>query len=230
MDELTAIVIGRDEHANDIYNNWRGIQHIPQPSPRRPVLPISFKNMRAKKYSQGKEAKNKIYGAKYCPGDSCCKVRPLSQFGRNANMPDKLDTYCIDCNIRKRKEREEKRIMVSMGLYSIDKYEQFKIKEEHDLFDHGFLDVIQPTHKAPYVLKRDVVREIDNIMLEARLKYKHVIPFSSKEVYDSIFTPNMICSVTGSPVTPACFMAHHSISVVVNDTLVDIKCNKCSTK
>ena len=229
MDEVTDIVIGKDEHANDIDNNWRGVQHLPRYTNYPPVLPISFKNLKQKKHLQSKQLFSIREHSKYCPGDHCCKVLPTTQFGRNANMQDNLDTYCIDCNIRKRKEREEKRTMISMGLYSIDKYEQFRINEEHHS-SGGFLDMIKATPRAPYVLKRDVFREIDNVLVEARMKHKYVIPFTPKDVYDSIFTGKMMCGVTQSPMTPACFMAHHSINVVVNENVIDIKCNKCSTK
>ncbi len=48
-------------------------------------------------------------------------------------MPDGYDTYCIQCNIRKRKQRQEERSTCStpkgkfrLERCSIDKYEQFK--------------------------------------------------------------------------------------------------------
>lgn len=224
MDELTAIVIGKDENASDIQNNWRGIQSTSNYCKKTTAKSVNFKQFRNKKYNHG------VAGSKYCPGDLCCEIRSLSQFGYNANMPDKLDTYCVDCNIRKRREREQKRTLISMGFYSIDKYEQFKIQQEHGMWNKGFLNIIKPINKSPYVLKRDVIREIDSILLEARKKYKYVIPFTAIEVYNIIFTGKLICNVTGLPVTPACFMEHHSISVVRNKNVIDIKCNKCSLK
>jgi hypothetical protein len=176
---------------------------------------------------------------KYCPGNSCRVLLPLFQFGANCNMRDGMDTYCIECNKRKRREREEKRQMVKMGMYSIDAYEEYRLKQNNNLVYHNpvrrsgsrgtFASILYSSDKS-CVLKRDIIRIIDNVLIEARMMHRFEIPFSAHSVYDKLFAGRrLVCDVTGRTMTPVCFEDHHEVRVVKIDDRLEVKCSHCSS-
>lgn len=158
---------------------------------------------------------------KYCPGNRCKLFLPLFQFSYNYNMIDGMDTYCVECNQVKRHEKKEQRRKTQGNTYSIDKFEEFRLKEQYNT-PYGFTDIP--------VLKRDVIRKIDEIFDDFKNENPRLkLPFTSQVIYDKLFNGRrLICTKTGNPLSPSCFMEHHGLSIVINDDgeRLDVKCNK----
>ena len=155
---------------------------------------------------------------KYCPGNRCKVFLPLFQFAYNYNMSDGMDTYCVECNQVKRREKEERRRKSQGNTYSVDKFEEFRLRQYRP---HGSPDIP--------VLKRDVTRKIDEALDSFKEKKPNVeLPFTSQVLYDKLFNGRrLVCTETGKCLTPSCFMDHHALSVVVeNGKRLDVKCNK----
>lgn len=159
---------------------------------------------------------------KYCPGNRCRMFLPLFQFAHNNNMPDGRDTYCLECNFNKRKEKEEKRRKSRNGIFyeSIDKFAAFQ-KEQERL--HG----TYYTRSGAIVLKRDIIEKIQGSLDEAQEKGIQC-PFTANTIFDKLFTGRrFLCEITGHAISPTCFMDHHAVKIVYCDGRIDVKCNKC---
>lgn len=256
QNEIENIMIGQP-YTNKI--NWRSVPRSVPPLlfGSVPVLPAMFKNKNKKHYNSNSNGvrvrpiinnpKTAVFTTstldnrivlttdggkiKYCPGNKCRVLLPLFQFGYNCNMPDGMDTYCIECNQRKRSEREEKRQMLKMGMYSIDAYEEYKLKQGVIGSTSNAFPFRSNKNNGDYcVLKRDIVRSIDDTLTEAKMKHRFDIPFSAESVYDKLFAGRrLICNITGTIMTPSCFDDHHEINIIkINDT-IEVKCSHCTT-
>lgn len=160
---------------------------------------------------------------KFCPGNNCQVLLPLHQFANNCNMQDGLDTYCIECNKRKRKERDEKRTMFKNGSFPIDKYEQFK-------YNNQMMTNVQFERKRIRKEEKDAVLVvIDRAIDKAKKEYKRSFPVTSSTIYDKLFAGRRLrCDITNEVMTPTCFLEHHDVRLVINDGRLDVKCNRCS--
>lgn len=150
---------------------------------------------------------------KYCPGDNCRVYLPLFQFGNNCNMPDGLDTYCIECNNRKRKEKDRRRC--NFGCV-----------------DDSVAD--PPASLKPrmftQVMKRDVLAVIQAKIEETGdLLGWEKMPITATTIYDKLFTGRRwVCERTNQTMTPACFIDHHTIKFMIEDGRLNVKCNMCT--
>lgn len=157
---------------------------------------------------------------KFCPGDSCRVFIPLFQFANNCNMPDGLDTYCLGCNNRKRKENDFSRFGFQAGFHlptaiddSLSSFPSF-----------------QPQRKDfVSVMKRDVLAAIQNsIDQTCELLGWKKMPITADVIYEKLFTGRRwLCERTNQTMTPACFLDHHAIRFMIEDNRLNIKCNGC---
>lgn len=167
---------------------------------------------------------------KWCPGNNCHMYLPLFQFGANLNMFDGLDTYCIGCNQRRRNEKGERRHATkSSSSFCIDAYEAFRLKQCKGVFSSESSILTRSVTDNASVFKRDVIRKIDNCLVEARMKQRLDIPFSAESVYDKLFNGKRLhCEVVNSPMTLGCFQDHHNIELYANADRLELKCTNTS--
>lgn len=153
---------------------------------------------------------------KLCPGDNCDVFLPLFQFGSNSNMPDGLDTYCVECNNKKRREKEARRFRTSMS-YS---------PQSTPLSVGG----VSSTRGYGNVMRRDVLRRLEECIDEASATLSIPnFPITAETLYDKLFCGRrLICDRTGEHLTPGCFLDHHAINFMIEDRRLNAKCNQCS--
>lgn len=155
---------------------------------------------------------------KYCPGNRCRVFLPFFQFGYNFNMSDGMDTYCVECNQIKRREKEERRRKSQGFSYCIDKFEEYQLNQYRPF----------SANDKP-VLKRDVTRKIQDYLDKYTEENNSEPPFTSQVLYDKLFNGRrLVCQITGKCLTPSCFMDHHALSLVKDGQRLDVKCNKCN--
>ncbi len=160
---------------------------------------------------------------RFCPGNNCKVLLPLRQFANNCNMSDGLDTYCIECNKRKRKERDEKRFSSRRGVFSIDKFEQYRFRNQM------MTDLQVSRLKQREEEKQLVMERINSAILEATKRYKRELNIASATIYDKLFSGRrLICDVSGEYMTPSCFLKHHGVKLIVRGNRLEVKCNRCS--
>lgn len=164
--------------------------------------------------SEWKSAKIAANLVKFCPGESCREHLPLHHFASNANMADGLDIYCSACNAKRREERKQ-RVMKSktptLAATVIDMFEKTTVTANG-----------KTAYEDPVF--REIHKRISTAIKEAQLRFKKKIPIDPSEISRHLFlTKRVYCKVSGAPLTPSCFLDHHSI--VFEITPVDGK--KC---
>lgn len=154
---------------------------------------------------------------KLCPGDNCDVFLPLYQFGSNSNMPDGLDTYCVECNNKKRREKEARRFRTSMS------YTPFMGSTSPN-------NTQMSTVGYGNVMRRDVLQRLEDSIDEAsRTLSIPDFPLTAETLYDKLFSGRrLLCDRTGEHLTPGCFLDHHAIHFMIEDGRLNAKCNQCS--
>lgn len=156
---------------------------------------------------------------KFCPGETCKEWLPLHNFGSNYNMEDGLDIYCVSCNINHRDDKRGRRNTIAKKIQPVDKYVTFKQERESSLLNETQM--------------REVEKRIRQAALEARGRFKREIPIKTSEIYKTIFENDAyMCEATNEPMTPKCFLDHHSITFEIrlnatNKKVVDVICSDC---
>ena len=166
-------------------------------------------------------------GLKFCPGDYCSLWLPLHQFASNYNMIDNFDTYCVECNQRRRKEHKDrrKRINPKSGCI-IDSLEKFR-------FDMSVNKVNKHTRPG---IKPKVIVMIERILQDAKTnQHLHLdtmvpVPITAETIYTKLFIgQRLFCEITQQPMTPRCFYEHHDITFdLMKGKRLDINCSHCS--
>jgi hypothetical protein len=154
---------------------------------------------------------------RYCPGERCRMYLPLFQFSGNANMPDGRDTYCTECNHSMRREKRERRWRYRERLPHVDKFYAYKQSRK------------STCETAGVVTREDVERRLEGVIQLGRDHYPTAtIPFTPAKVYAKLFTGRrLLCEVTNEALTPACFMDHHGVRVVVEEGRACVRCSQC---
>lgn len=159
---------------------------------------------------------------KFCPGE-CCEVwLPLHQFSVNSNTPDNLDTYCIECNHRKRSDRRRKR----------NRFQESGTTEIEDafvLFCRSKDAFEEERQNARFDAHSRSLTKIDRALVHCRLHLEIDVPFDSSYIHRKLFGErNMICNRTDEPLTESCFVDHHSLSFNKRGKRLDIVCSDCT--
>ena len=154
--------------------------------------------------NEWKTAKMAAKQLKFCPGESCRQWLPLFQFCENANTPDRLDVYCFTCNRRNRKKK-------------IDKFEAFVMRSEDEALGVNVL--------------REVDRRIMIAAKDAQRRYNQKFYVDKVDISRKLFLfKRFICCVTGSVLTPRCFLDHHSLTFQLSATdknKIEIVASQC---
>lgn len=168
---------------------------------------------------------------KMCRGQNCGCLLPLSDFMRNRNMPDGYDLYCIRCNQRKRAERNSNKPTFESAFYfSGDYANNFNIPEafEKDVPTSAPLAKPLPiSHELDRFRKQSIITTITQKITDAKLRYKKKINLCEEEVHDRLFNGNFHCLRNNKILTQECFMHHHLLTIVVDDSDVDIVVSEC---
>lgn len=235
---ITGIDEGAEEdeqtlYPNTIEDNWRTKSDKPDTTVNKfGHQNASFSRFPAPEWKNARVAAKHL---KMCPGDQCKLWLPLYNFGSNLNMEDGLDVYCISCNNRKRsgrKKKDKKRNFYTKPV--LDKYEQFRV---------GFVSNTPPPEltseqKSEEAVNREVNKRISSALTLAEKRFKRKIPADTVEIARKLFMrKRFACGITGAPLTPKCFVEHHSLAfelrerpVMVNNKtkrVVDIVCSDC---
>ena len=134
-------------------------------------------------------------------------------------MEDGLDIYCINCNNAKREEKRGKRHVPGV---IVDKFVQFKEMYDNDEYNES--------------RTREVQKRIELALVEAKGRFKRELPVDPEEVCRRIFLGGKyVCNVTNKPLTPKCFLDHHSITFEVrtnasNKKVMDVICSDCKVQ
>jgi hypothetical protein len=171
--------------------------------------------------SEWKNAKIAANLMKFCPGESCREHLPLHHFASNANMADGLDIYCSTCNAKRREER---------------KYRTMKKPANHngigfaplpDLFEKAVSVTKSSASESEDPVFREIHKRINTAIREAQLRFKKKMPIDPSEISRHLFlTKKVFCKVSGAPLTPACFLDHHSIIFEITP----VSENKCKAE
>ena len=160
---------------------------------------------------------------KFCPGETCKEWHPLQNFGSNYNMEDGLDIYCVSCNANHRDDKRGRRNNTTKKKHVVvDKFVAFKQEREGSLL-----------HETQM---REVEKRIRMAALEAKGRFKKEIPVKVSEINRLIFeNGSYICEVTNEPMTPKCFLDHHSITFEIRlkanqKKVVDVICSDCKKR
>lgn len=196
-------------------NNWRS-KEINEPKQITPSLSYFGRGNNFNKYNNRDNQLNiNKNSLKYCPGNSCMMWLPVHQFSSNCNMKDGMDMYCIECNIKKRKERDVRRNRNKGSKFVIDNFEKFCFDEQSNIINNS-----NEKNKILDIIKQNI--------LNSRLQYDMTIPVNEDKIYDKIFNGRrLVCEITGNNMTTQCFLAHHEIQFKQKGTMLDIKCTNC---
>jgi hypothetical protein len=160
--------------------------------------------------SEWKNAKIAANMMKFCPGESCREYLPLYHFASNANMVDGLDIYCSSCNAKRREERKYRTMKKVNNAPLPDLFEKSKASTESE--DPVF---------------REIHKRINTAIKEAQMRFKKKMPIDPSEISRHLFlTKKVFCKVSGAPLTPACFLDHHSIVFEITP----VSGNKCKAE
>lgn len=155
---------------------------------------------------------------KFCPGETCREHLPLHHFNSNANMADGLDIYCSACNAKRREERKHSR---TSGISAITQRKFVNAAPIADLFEKSVY-VKADTDEDPVF--REIHKRISTAVKEAQLRFRKKLPIEPSEISRHLFLgKKVICKVSGAPLTPSCFLDHHSITFEI----VPLEKNKC---
>lgn len=150
-------------------------------------------------------------GMKYCPGD-CCKIwLPRCQFANNYNMVDGMDTYCVECNKRKREQRGTRRLHLKQRYVDIalDEFEQF---QERKLNEVG----------PKFNLERRALAKIAFVVEHTNLSSGTI---DTDKIYNKLFSGRRLCcDYTGQPMTLGCFVDHHEIEFQRDGKRLNVNC------
>lgn len=211
-DEFTEPVEFYDS-LNDM--NWR------KPKRNR-ALPSSqfkalFRNNRNNFTPNWRNSKVAAKHLKYCPGDSCRVWLQLHHFATNYNMEDGLDIYCIECNNKRKNEKQQRKNVVT------DKFVQFCEKYDND-------------ERFEINRRREVYKRIKMAMIEARGRFKRDINIEPDEIIKHLFEDNQYhCTLKNQPLTTNCFLDHHQITFEIrknqkDQKVLDVICSDCEIK
>ena len=163
---------------------------------------------------------DRVVRTKVCPGRSCNTQLPLDCFAANSNMPDGLDVYCLTCNSRRREARKAR-----FDMPVIDKFELFRNRMMQDVTKPSTMDELHCRISA----------SIADAELTAGRSFKlEPTELSRKLLMRQRFT----CTLTNGPVTPECFLQHHSLRFNLIDvevsgrirTAVKVTCTNTSLR
>lgn len=177
----------------------------------------SFYNKNETNNQEWKNARVAAKHLKFCPGERCKTYLPLYEFGSNWNMEDNFDIYCIKCNQMKRVEKQSKRKSSEVVHDSFKVFKQMKTSQ-----------LESEENKM-----REVFKRIDLASVEAKGRFKREIPADPEEICKKLFgSRKYTCNVTKEPLTPECFLEHHSITFEVRERadkkkVLDIICSDC---
>lgn len=192
-----------------------------------------------------RQAKVAARHLKFCPGEQCGVWLPLHCFGTNCNMEDGLDIYCIDCNVRRREEMNQKRkrayarasraedgpsqshahenTHTEKAVQANKGWRHQLVLDKYELFR----DAHEKAHPAPALdpqeeAERARMREIKKRVLEAHAaaqkRFRVAVQVDPTEVSRRLFMrKKFVCTVTGEKLTPECFLDHHSITFELRD-------------
>lgn len=192
-----------EEH--DSSKNWRASAKHFQMSGEIEAPKLDFSRFFTNEWKTAKMAAKQI---KFCPGEACRQWLPLFHFGENENMVDRLDVYCFTCNQRSRKKKKK-----------TDKFEAFvscfdEAEEEQE--------------------NNNIIREVDQRIMQAardaQKRYKRKFFVDKADVSRKLFLfKKFVCCVTGSVLTPKCFLDHHTLTFQLSTgkDKMEIVCSQC---
>lgn len=166
---------------------------------------------------------------KFCPGENCKSWLPLYNFAANWNMSDKLDVYCIQCNLNKRNERNK---MFKPNFQKKTRKDYLQV-DKYELFNKAYSKNSPPVD--PKILKdravaREMCKRIDNAAKSAMCRYKKKFKYDSNEIERKLFQGGKyICNITGQVLTRECFLEHHQLTFEYKkeNKKMDVICSQC---
>lgn len=184
---------------------------------------FDFQRTLASEWKNEKIAANLV---KFCPGETCREHLPLHHFASNANMSDGLDIYCTTCNAKRREERKLSRVNTTTTTTTINTTIGRKCVVIPDLFEKSVSTKVDTTSSdtGEDPVFREIHKRISTAVKEAQLRFRKKLPIEPSEISRHLFLAKKVfCKVSGAPLTPACFLDHHSITFEV----VPLENNKC---
>jgi hypothetical protein len=166
---------------------------------------------------------------KFCPGENCKKWLPLHNFGVNWNMSDKLDVYCINCNMNRRNDRN-----YTFNKNNCNSKNTSKLQaDKYELFTQAYNKTISPI--PPAILKekavsREMLKRIDDAAKFAMSRYKKKFKYDAIEIERQLFQGGKyICNITGQILTRECFLEHHQLTFQYkkDNKKMDVICSQC---
>jgi hypothetical protein len=180
--------------------------------------------------NEWRSAKMAAKHLKFCPGENCKKWLPLYNFAANWNMADKLDVYCITCNLNKRNERNT---LFRPNKLKRKKKEEYIQVDKFELFNEAYNKNAPPLDLKTLkdiALKREMVKRIDDAAKFAINRYKKKFKYDSTEIERKLFQGGKyICNITGQILTRECFLEHHQLTFEYKkeSKKIDVICSQC---
>jgi hypothetical protein len=151
-------------------------------------------------------------GLKHCPGDTCKIWLPACQFANNCNMADGMDTYCLECNKRKRDQRGSRREQLKGRRLdpAVDEFEAFQERRR---------DAVGPK----FDLERRALTKIG-------FAVEHFLgagaPIGADKIFSKLFSGRRpLCDFTGLPLSAGCFVDHHEIHFEREGARLNVQCS-----
>lgn len=212
-DEFKKVFLGDatdriHKEEQDFTKNWRASAKHFQTSGEIETPKLDFSRFFTNEWKSAKMAAKQI---KFCPGEFCRQWLPLFHFAENENMMDRLDVYCFACNQRSRKKKKK-----------TDKFEAFvsclnKEEEEDEQEENNNI-------------AREVDRRIMQAAKDAQKRYNRKFFVDKADVSRKLFLfRKFVCCVTGSVLTPKCFLDHHTLTFQLSagEDKMEIVCSQC---
>ena len=159
---------------------------------------------------------------KFCPGDACGVWLPCYQFAINHNTGDGFDTYCVECNKRK---RESKRIFRERFSNPESRDDSVEIEDAFVSFCKSKDAMEESKKNARFDSYTRTLLKIDRALVKARLHQGFSTPFDSSMLYSKLFNGRkLVCDITGQPITESCFADHHDLEFKRNGKRLDVIC------
>lgn len=161
--------------------------------------------------------------SKLCRGELCNCVLPIARFAPNPNMVDGRDLYCIDCNIRKRQEKADRRNDKGYDKSIIyDPFEELAFSKY--TYKQNPMIVVDNLANKRHSM---ILKTIDSTLQETKMRYKKSIKLKKQEIYERLFTGKFHCLRENNVLTPECFINHHTLTFVIDNNDLDIIPSEC---
>lgn len=164
--------------------------------------------------NEWKGAKVAARQLKFCPGRDCGQHLPIHMFASNAGAPDRLDTFCLNCNASKEATRTDKYELFSRSYrLNAPQKDTEKIREQ--------------------AIWREVKKRFDRAAQDAAVRYGVRVPLDPLDASRRLFQGGKwICNVTGQVLSFECFLEHHALTYEVRNgadgrRVVDMVVSQC---